>query len=141
MALGYLYVDAQLPNPPSGDPVGLRLFPALVGLGLLGSALLMLLETVRKRAAATPAPAAAPGAGRRYLVMAVAAVWALLYYAVLEHAGYLLSTTVFLFGLLLHFNPRRHVMNAAIAVGFAVVVYALFTKLLSVDLPQGILGF
>jgi putative tricarboxylic transport membrane protein len=140
-ALGYLYVDAQLPDVASGDPVGPRIYPALIGLGMLGSALMQLFEAYRKRAVGLRRVEKTPGAGRRYLLIGFVAVWTLAYYATLEWLGYLSATTIFIFGLLIYFNPKAHLMNAAIALGFAVFIYALFTKFLLVALPQGLLAF
>lgn len=142
LAVAYLYSDYLLPHPSSGDPVGPQLFPALVGLGLLGSALLMLVEAGRKRRRLTLITTGHRRPDkRRYAAMVAAAIWTLVYYAVLERVGYLLSTAIFIFVLLLYFNPHKYFVNTAIAAGFAVVVYVLFTKILSVDLPQGFLGF
>jgi putative tricarboxylic transport membrane protein len=148
LAMGYLYMDLQLPHQLSGDPVGPKIYPFLVGIGLLVSALMMLSEAARKPAAKGPNDArvveTAEDAQRpyhKYIVIAAAALWLLVYYAVLEWLGYLIATTVFLFVLLLHFNPRHILVNALIAVGFACAVFELFTGLLSVDLPRGLLAF
>src|SRR6202012_819323 len=46
-ALGYLYSDYKMPRLELGDPLGPRAFPAIVGLLLLISAVLLMLETRR----------------------------------------------------------------------------------------------
>jgi putative tricarboxylic transport membrane protein len=140
-ALGYLYVDAQLPDVASGDPVGPRIYPALIGMGMLGSALAQLFDAYRKRTLGGSPSEKTPGAERRYLLIGFVAVWTLAYYATLEWLGYLSSTTIFIFGLLIYFNPKMHLVNAAIAIGFSVFIYALFTKFLLVELPHGLFGF
>ena len=57
-AVVYLYSDSKLPQLQVGDPMGPQVFPALIGIGLLGSALLLMLETWRKHQAAGAASAA-----------------------------------------------------------------------------------
>jgi putative tricarboxylic transport membrane protein len=52
----YLWADSLLPSSSLGDPLGPRVFPALIGGGLLLSAVLMVGELVAKsRAPAAPA--------------------------------------------------------------------------------------
>jgi putative tricarboxylic transport membrane protein len=53
LAAVYLYMDLRLPEVRLSDPLGPKAFPALVGVGLVASALLLLLESRAK--ARTPA--------------------------------------------------------------------------------------
>jgi putative tricarboxylic transport membrane protein len=138
-ALVYLYADAQLPSVAIGDPLGPKVFPALVGLGLLASGLLLLLETRRKRAAVAKAPPADPEERRHRVILVVMALWTVAYYTAFEPVGYIISTVVYLLGLLAYFNRGRHVANIAIAVGFTGVAYAIFSKFLGVAMPQGLI--
>ena len=64
-ALIYLYADSQLPLVRIGDPLGPKIFPAIIGGGLLLSGLLLMLETYRKRqqvasVSVAPSPAHLP---------------------------------------------------------------------------------
>jgi len=54
----YLYLDLQLPEVRLSDPLGPKAFPALVGVGLISSALLLLFEghSKARHAAHTEAP-------------------------------------------------------------------------------------
>jgi putative tricarboxylic transport membrane protein len=139
----YLYVDAGLPTARIGDPLGPKAFPALVGGGLILSALLLLLETWNKRRAladATTEPATEPrGKDEKhlYLVLIAMVAWSGLYYFVFETLGYVLATPIFLFGLLSYFNRRKHLTNVLVALGFTAIVYLLFSILLGVPLPAG----
>jgi putative tricarboxylic transport membrane protein len=163
----YLYMDVQLPEVRLSDPLGPKAFPALVGIGLLVSALLLLFEARAK--ARHPAPLveapveakAAPAAEthdedahasatdsasgtatkRPALVLIGMVLWTIAYYAAFDRAGYLISTMVFLIGLLSYFNRKRIKMNLAVAVGATVVFYMLFSHLLDVPMPRGILPF
>jgi putative tricarboxylic transport membrane protein len=139
-AVVYLNADSKLPQLQVGDPMGPQVFPALIGIGLLGSALLLMAETWRthRRAGAHPQPDPAARAHRLILVGMVA--WTALYYSAFEPLGYLLSTLLYMFVLLACFNRGRWFVNAACAVGFTLAAYAVFTRFLQVALPQGVFG-
>ena len=144
-ALVYLWADLHLPATRIGDPLGPKAFPALVAGGLILSAVLLLFEIRKKRhalrAGEQPAHDMAPVTRKQAVTLIAMAAWTALYYAVFEWLGYLLATPVFLFGLLSHFHRGKHVVNAAVAIGFSLVVYALFSLLLGVPLPRGLLDF
>jgi putative tricarboxylic transport membrane protein len=137
----YLYLDFQLPNQASGDPIGPRLYPGLLGFGLLGAALLLIVETRSRRTLLTRVVPTVPQSKRNVGVLFGIAAWTLIYYSAFQTIGYLVSTVCFIFVLLLYFNPRHHITNAAVAIGFSALVYLLFTDFLAVDLPKGILPF
>jgi len=181
-ALVYLYSDLHMPVMRSGDPLGPRAFPALIGGGLLFAGALLLVETYRKAraeaavrvrteaAARAPAEAAArapseaaPRApsqaatlapseaaprshddirkGRHQTVVLLAmVVWTALYYTAFEPVGYLVSTAVFLGGLLSYFHRGHYRTNLLVALGFVVIVDLVFSRLLNVPLPAGILS-
>jgi len=152
LAVAYLWADSQLPSSSLGDPLGPRVFPALIGAGLLVSAALMVLEMIGKRHAPPVAPKGEPGepaepeGGEPAMPRASAAVlagmvaWTAAYYVCLTPVGYLISTLVFLGGLLSFFNRRRHVMNVIVAVSFTLIVDALFTYALGMPVAEGILS-
>lgn len=135
----YLHADAGLPTARIGDPLGPKAFPALVGGGLILSAILLLLETWTKRRALTDTRAEPRSKDEKhlYLVMIAMVAWSAVYYFVFETAGYVLATPVFLFVLLCYFNPRKHLANVLVALGFTATVYLLFSILLGVPLPAG----
>ncbi len=147
-ALIYLYADSQLPLVRIGDPLGPKIFPAIIGGGLLISGLLLMLETYRKRhqvaSAVVPpshVPAHAPQDRQRPGVLLGMLAWTVIYYFAFEPVGYLVSTVVFLLGLLTMFHRKKPRTNLAVALGFTAVIYAIFTQLLHVPMPQGILEF
>jgi putative tricarboxylic transport membrane protein len=147
-ALIYLYADSQLPLVRIGDPLGPKIFPAIIGGGLLLSGLLLMLETYRKRQQVVPAAAPslravapAPQDRQRPGVLLGMLAWTVVYYFAFEPVGYLVSTVVFLLGLLTMFHRKKPRTNLAVALGFTAVIYAIFTQLLHVPMPQGILEF
>lgn len=144
LATAYLWADSRLPSNSLGDPLGPRLFPALIGCGLLLSAVLLVLEMRAKGNAPEPASEEAPHDEAHHVsgwVLLGTAAWLGLYYACMEPAGYLISTFVFLAGMLTYFNRGRWRMNAIIAVTFTLVVNALFTHALGIPLAEGVLHF
>ena len=135
----YLFADAGLRTARIGDPLGPKAFPALVGGGLILSAVLLLFETWSKRRAladAAPEPRN-PDQKHNVLVLIGMVAWTALYYYVFESLGYLIATPVFLLGLVSYFNRRKYLTNVLVAVGFTAVVYLLFSILLGVPLPSG----
>ncbi|GAB2900250.1 hypothetical protein GCM10027093_41000 [Paraburkholderia jirisanensis] len=196
-AVIYLYMDMHLPEVRLSDPLGPKAFPALVGVGLISGALLLLLEGHSKarhaanahRAAGEQAKAQADSQAAMHNAASVAVgssadelaefgtshdaasramlsdatmpiqtetqdqprhpryvligmvLWTIAYYYFFDRAGYAIATSVFLLGLLSYFNRKRVMMNIAIAVGVAVVLDLVFSHLLSVPMPTGILPF
>ena len=139
----YLHADADLPVLQNGGPMGPQAFPALVGIGLLASGLLLLGEAWRRRRAAGVGAAipADPIERRSRAILAAMTAWTALYYFAFERAGYVVATVVYMFALLAFFNRGRWWVNAASAAGFTLAAYMLFTSFLQVALPRGILDF
>jgi putative tricarboxylic transport membrane protein len=166
LAAVYLYMDMRLPEVRLSDPLGPKAFPALVGVGLIASALVLLLEgrnrnrlhaPIEDRAKSPATPPAKPLAEaphadgaradqaheskRHPLILIAMVAWTALYYLAFERAGYLLATSVFLFGMLTYFNRKRLKTNLAIALGVTVFFDLLFSQLLGVPMPTGLLPF
>jgi putative tricarboxylic transport membrane protein len=139
VAIAYLYSDWRIPRLELGDPLGPRAFPALVGILLLISTVLLALET--RRGGQASAVAADRSGPSHVPVLAGILVWTIGYYAVFDVAGYIIATIVYLFGLLCVFHKGRHKSNALIAAGFTAAAYGIFSQLLNVQLPLGPLSF
>lgn len=148
-AAAYLYADSRLPAMALGGPLGPKVFPALIGVGLVFSALLLLWENRQKRRAPAPGETrpsepkvAEPSAvKRRHPMILVAMIaWTALYYACFEPVGYFLATIVFLLGLLSYFHRGHYLVNGAIAIGFTLVFDLLFSHFLNVPMPAGLLS-
>jgi putative tricarboxylic transport membrane protein len=141
LAAIYLFMDANLPSARIGDPLGPKAFPVLVGGGLLLSSLMLLFDTRKKRQLTGDARPEPRTAEEKHVVRVLLAMvaWTALYYFCFERLGYLIATPLFILGLLTYFHPRRHGVNLAVAGGFTIVVYLLFSTLLGVPLPSGLL--
>lgn len=157
LAAVYLYMDMRLPEVRLSDPLGPKAFPALVGVGLIASALVLLIEgrsrsrshvhesppakSAAEPIADAPHAEAAYGSKSQPVILIAMTVWTALYYLAFERAGYLLATMVFLFGMLRYFNRNRLKTNLAIALGVTVFFDLLFSQLLGVPMPTGFLPF
>lgn len=137
-ALIYLYADASLPLMRIGDPLGPKAFPALIGCGLLISALLLLYEGWQKRRTTTATSHRRVDL-RQIGILCAMIVWTAIYYSAFEPVGYIISTLIFLFGLLSFFHRGHLRANLAIAIGFTACVDLLFSQGLGVPLPTGLL--
>ena len=145
----YLYATEQLPSLAIGDPLGPKAFPRLLAVGLLFTAVVLLLEIIRGRkreAQASPVLAARetpqdPVGSRAYAIVALVAVWTFFYFLVFERLGFVVATSIYLFVLMTRFNRGKWIANALTAVLFCAGSYYMFTALLGVTLPRGVLAF
>ena len=137
----YFYATERLPSLEIGDPLGPKAFPRLLGIALVITAVILLLEILRARRKPVRAPASAepigPGA---YLVVAGVVVWTIGYFLIFERLGFMISTSIYLLGLMSYFHRGKWVSNVLSAFGFAIGAYFLF-KVLGVQLAPGILSF
>jgi len=138
----YFYATEQLPSLEIGDPLGPKAFPRLLGIALVITAVILLLEIMRRRGRAPARPADEPDPRMRgaYIVVAAVVVWTFLYILSFETLGYVIATTIYLFALTSYFNAGKWVTNALTSVLFCLGSYWMF-KLLGVSLAQGLLPF
>ncbi|MFS0674041.1 tripartite tricarboxylate transporter TctB family protein [Ornithinibacillus sp. 179-J 7C1 HS] len=64
-----------------------------------------------------------------------------LYIFFLEILGFVVTTTLFVFGCSWFLGYKKHITNALVAVLFPLFMYLLFANFLQINLPQGILPF
>jgi putative tricarboxylic transport membrane protein len=138
----YFYATEQLPSLEIGDPLGPKAFPRLLGVALVITAVILLIEMLRARKSPTaPAAPKAEGSNRGvYLVIAAVVVWTFLFFLVFEPLGFVVATSLYLVVLTAYFNPGKWVTNVLSSVLFCVGSYWMF-KVLGVSLPQGVLPF
>jgi putative tricarboxylic transport membrane protein len=133
----YLVLVFQLEPASIGNPNAPKIFPGMVAVLMIGLSIALLAQELL---ATTTAGETGQSAGfdlenvvKIILVCVCAAIYALLF----NRLGYVLSTTIFLEGVLTVFNGlKRWKQNTLVAVIFSIVVYVLFFKLLNVYLPS-----
>ncbi len=142
LASVYLYATFKIPSLDSGDPVGPKAFPILIGIGFFVATLLLFVETKGGKAHGQEEKQELENEKRKLLlVIGGVVVWTAIFFAVFEPLGCLLSTAPYLFGLMSYFNQKKWWINAITSALFTIGIYALFGKLLGVNLAPGIMPF
>jgi putative tricarboxylic transport membrane protein len=138
----YFYATEQLPTLEIGDPLGPKAFPRLLGIALVITAGILLLEIMRRRRRPAVRPADEPDTRMRgaYVVVGAVVVWTFLYIFAFETLGYVIATAIYLFVMTSYFNTGKWVANALTSVLFCLGSYWMF-KILGVSLAQGLLPF
>lgn len=142
----YFWATAQIPSLELGDPLGPKAFPRMLGVGLLLGAAMLLVEIIRNTAKARLSAeqgveSTEPKWDRHHWLVVAIAAWTAIYIVIFEPLGFIISTAVYLLALTAYFNRGRWLMNVLTSVLFAAISYLMFTKVLGVNLPPGILPF
>ena len=142
LAAVYIYATGRFPVLHLSDPLGPQAFPRLLGIGLLLTAVGLLVETLRARKSGSPAgEEKASGEGRYYAVVVGVTIWTALYFATFEWLGYAISTSLYLLALMAYFRRGKWMSNGLTSVLYSFGSYVIFKKLLLVSLPAGLLPF
>lgn len=138
----YLYATGKFPQLHLSDPLGPQAFPRLLGIGLLLTAVALLVETLRAKKPKVPtAEQKAAGEGRYHAVVVGVVIWTALYFAAFEWLGYAISTSFYLLALMAYFRRGKWMSNGLTSVLYSFCSYVIFTRLLLVSLPAGLLPF
>ena len=137
---GYFLMALGLPMSAVQDEVGPRLFPFIVGGVAFLSGVILVLREIR-----------CPGEGKKpfsfgfaaerrvYVKIFITVAGGILYGLALDPVGYVLSTFGFMLLLTFLVSPKI-AQNLLISFVFPLVTYLIFSNLLSLSLPRGILG-
>lgn len=144
---GYLFAAFLISEPEGGyAAVGPRVFPIGIGIALVAVALWIVFRgTVFPGASGLDAPPA-PAGGRAVVPFAdwrgaaPSVLLFLAYILLLEPVGYLLTTTAFVALAARLLGSRRWGRDLLASLVVAVTVHALFSLLLGLRLPPGLLG-
>lgn len=141
LAVAYLFAVSRMPSPDFVDPVGPRVFPAILGVALLLASVLLFLERRRHRSleSETGGASGPKGTWRSVAVFLAVALWTGAYFATFESLGYLIATFVYLLALMQVFSTAKWYWNTATAAAFCITTHVLFTRGLEVILPSGLL--
>ncbi len=115
---------------------GASVFPTVVGIGLLVIACALAIESRQPRAG-HDAPTSAGGSVRSLGWLAAGATAGL---ATLETAGFVVSSTILFWATARAFGSARGLRDLAIGSALALAAYEVFTRVLSLSLPPGILS-
>ncbi|WP_158096017.1 tripartite tricarboxylate transporter TctB family protein [Cloacibacillus sp. An23] len=131
--IAYTIAAWLLPDAAIGNPMAPKYFP--LGVGIMGAVFsLMLLSRGMKRGRVAR-KGKAPDPGYWVLIAGLCAC-CLVYAAVLERIGFLISTTVFLAAMLFLVNGvKGWIANIAVSLVFTVGIWYAFTKIFLFTLP------
>ncbi|MFA6507318.1 MAG: tripartite tricarboxylate transporter TctB family protein [Treponemataceae bacterium] len=139
MALGALFAVAAFNAGLTlkGKP-GPGFLPFLTGIALAGVSLFVLIPALLRKEEES-ADSNAPAGGTKKVIFALAALFA--WAAALDFVGYLITTFLFMVFATRLMEPRKWWVSILIALLASVVSYLLFSVLLEVQLPKGLLSF
>lgn len=137
----YFWATAQIPTLEIGDPLGPKAFPRLLGVGLLISAAMLLAEILKARKSEPAAEPGEPEDTSTYKIVAGVVVATGIYFALFEPLGYAISTSLFLLAMTYYFNKGKLLTNVLTSILYGFISYYVFTTLLGVNLPRGVLPF
>jgi putative tricarboxylic transport membrane protein len=141
LAAVYFYATAQIPSLEIGDPLGPKAFPRLLGIALVITGGILLMEMWRARGDKAQKDAAAPADWPVLRVLGGVVVWTALYFSVFELLGFVIATSIYLLVLMAYFHPGRWMTNILTSVLFCIGTYVMFNHVLGVNLTKGILPF
>ena len=133
-------IFAQILRSPSAEDTsgpGPFFLPTIVTLVMAGLALALLLQSLK---GPEIQPAAPPVKRMRQRIVWIL-LWCMIYGFTIETMGYLLSTGIVTFALLVYFYHRSWFWNIVLSLATPISIYILFDKLLKAPLPKGWLGF
>jgi putative tricarboxylic transport membrane protein len=132
LGTAYLIEGIRIPPPAIGDPLGPRIFPTVLGVGMLACGVLLLLRPERRAARVLE---------RKLLVPVLLLAGLLVAYALtLAWLGYPVATFLFMVLAARMMGERSIALSLPIGLGFSIGVYYLFTKFLMIPLPPGVLA-
>lgn len=146
----FIWQATQVSEPPRNISVGPRTFPLLIGCMMLAISVVLVWQHVRRRSNEARATASerelsvVPLEEDDTSVSDWPAVWGVLgallaLFLLLEPLGFVIALGGFLFGLSTFFGPSRWLLNLVISLAFSASFYYLFTRVLDIPLPNGIL--
>jgi putative tricarboxylic transport membrane protein len=137
----YLCMTLRLPRPALGDRIGPRLFPILIAVCIMLCGLLLLLVDFRSKIK-DHIRIDFKTNREVYLKIAATIVLGILYGMIIETAGYVISSFLFVFLIMLIINNFSKLMeNLLVSLGFSIISFVVFFTVLHLSLPRGWLAF
>lgn len=131
LALGIVYLVAliHIPAASIGSPYAPIYFPAMLGVGMVILGIAQLIKD--KKITVTQYTS-----DKTFPMILKTAVVIIIYALLFDTAGYVISTTIFMFLMMYLFNGKENLVRSiVVSVLFSVLVYVAFSKLLGVYLP------
>lgn len=140
IAMGIIYLGASylLPRAPMGNPLDPVFFPAGLGVLLTLFGLMLFFRSDRSQIAASLKSLKEMSDGEKSItrMIAITCICGIIYAVLFERAGFVISTFLFLMGILFMTNGKRIVSNFVISALFSVGIFILFNHGLGITLPK-----
>jgi putative tricarboxylic transport membrane protein len=147
----FIWQGTEVSEPPRNVVVGPRTFPLLIGCMMLAVSVVLVwqrwcaLAPKAQGVAPEPQSDAVPMEQDETSISDWPAVWSVLgsllaLFLLLEPLGFVLALALFLFGLSTLFAPRQWLLSVGVSIGFSTFFYYLFTRILDIALPNGVLS-
>lgn len=133
----YLILSYSLPKYPNAI-IDADVVPKGLGFLLLFFAMLLFLD--KKEETEADKQKRKLSKNNLFVLLAVLA-FILIYISLLEILGFLIMTSVFIFGCSLFLGYKKYLANGIVSVIFSIAIYGLFNYLLRINLPAGIIPF
>lgn len=135
-----LWKAFDIRQPTAYRPMGPRVFPVIISCSLIAVGVLFVIETWRRADAGVEVHVAGELQTADHKQAALVVTLLVAYAAVFERVGYIVATTVFLPAVAHVLGSRRLLRDVVVAVILSVFAFTVFTKLLSIDLPEGVMS-
>jgi putative tricarboxylic transport membrane protein len=142
LALGLLvlYQTFQISQGGGYSAVGPRFFPLIVAVGLIALSIIFLLRATVLPDVGLAQQAAAEQAATHWPTVGLTALALVVYAFALGLLGYIVATALFFPAVARILGSRRPARDLLIGIALGTVVFVVFTRLLGVRLPGGVLG-
>ena len=134
-----LWKAFDIPQPSAYRPMGPRVFPVIISSSLIVLGVLFIIETLRgaDEAVERHVDAEARTADHRHAAIILGLLIA--YAWLFERAGYVAATTALFPAVSRVLGSRRLLRDVIVGAIVSVVAFTVFTELLSIDLPEGVM--
>lgn len=137
----YLFMTLHLPRPALGDRIGPRLFPILIAVCMMFCGMLLLLVDFRSKTKDYIRIDFETNRGV-YIKIAATIVLGILYGLIIETVGYVISSFLFVFVVMLIINNFSRLMECLlVSLGFSIISFVVFFTILHLSLPRGWIAF
>jgi putative tricarboxylic transport membrane protein len=135
-----LWKAFEIAQPTAYRPMGPRVFPVIISVSLIILGVLFIIETLRGADPDLEEHVATElrTADQRQVAILIATL--VVYTALFNRLGYVVATTLFLPTVARVLGSRRLLRDVVVGAAVAVSAFLVFTKLLSIDLPTGVMG-
>lgn len=136
--LVYLIMTLMMKRSAIGNPMAPLYFPLGLGIMLVVFGVIQVLRSDIKKSIESLRHLKAMDEQDKKIsgMIAYTCVSGVVYALIFEHAGFVVSTYLFMTAMLSLTNKKKHVQNAVVSVLFSVGIYLVFTRALGIPLPK-----